>query len=333
MNAAASAEPAPDPDGNPAAKPTDDQPVDLTEEVLPADHRSGFVAVVGRPNVGKSTLVNALLRQKVAIVSPRPQTTRSRQLGIITEPGYQMVLVDTPGLIKTPRHQLDAYMLRQATEALLDADVVLWLVDASEPPQPDDEELAGRLRGLPGQVVLALNKVDLLRPEEVAGRVAAYRTLLPAAPWLLFSATQAAGVAELERMLVAALPPGPRYYPPDQVTETYLRDIAAEMIREQLLMQLREEVPHAATVVVKEFKERPNGVTYINAEIVVERDSHKKIVIGKKGQQLRQIGAAARASIHELVEAPVYLDLWVRVAPDWRQDARLLHQYGYAEPE
>lgn len=326
-------ESASDDDGQIEAGSSEQPLVDMTDEALPPDHRSGFVAVVGRPNVGKSTLVNALLRQKVAIVSPRPQTTRARQLGIITEPGYQMVLVDTPGLIPTPRHQLDAYMLRQATEALLDADVVLWLVDASEPPQPEDEALAQRLQGLPNQVILALNKVDLLRPEQVEARVAAYRAFLPAAPWLLFSAAHSAGVAELEQMLAAALPPGPRYYPADQVTETYLRDIAAELIREQLLLQLRDEVPHAATVVVKEFKERPNGVTYINAEIVVERDGHKKIVIGKKGQQLRQIGAAARQALHELVETPVYLELWVRVAPDWRQDPRLLQQYGYTEPE
>lgn len=301
----------------------------------PDTYRSGFVAVIGRPNVGKSRLMNALLRQKIAIVSPRPQTTRQRQLGIITRPDHQMIFVDTPGLISVPRHKLDEFMLRVANEALVDADIVLWLVDGSVSPQPEDEAIARRLAVAvaPGQVILGINKLDLLQPAEVQPRADAYRRLLPDAPWIMFSAEKARGLTELYAMLLAALPPGPQYYPEDQVTETYVRHIAADMIREQLLVQLREEVPHTAAVIVQEFKERPNGVTYIRADILVERDTHKKIVIGKDGQQLRAIGAAARLEIAALLETDVYLDLWIKVSPNWRGDAYLLRQLGYDEAE
>lgn len=301
----------------------------------PEPYRSGFVAVIGRPNVGKSRLMNALLRQKIAIVSPRPQTTRQRQLGIVTAPDHQMIFVDTPGLISVPHHKLDEFMLRVANEALADADVVLWLVDGSTPPQPEDEAIARRLAVAvaPGQVILGINKLDLLRPAEVQPRAEAYSRLLPDAPWIMFSAEKAQGLDELYAMLLAALPPGPQYYPEDQVTETYVRHIAADLIREQLLVQLRDEVPHSAAILVQEFKERPNGVTYIRADIVVERDTHKKIVIGKNGQQLRSIGAAARLEIADLLQTEVYLDLWVKVSPNWRGDESLLRQLGYAEAE
>ncbi|HZD11838.1 MAG TPA: GTPase Era [Candidatus Binatia bacterium] len=302
------------------------------EEELPPGHRSGFVAVVGRPNVGKSTLINAFLQQKVAIVSPRPQTTRTLQRGILTTGSYQMIFVDTPGIMQ-PRHKLDEFMLSTALESLLDADVVLWLVDASEPPGAGDRDIAEKLRQVTDQtpVILALNKADLLQPDEVLTRTDAYRALLPnAANWILFSATEGNGRDELFEMLVESLPEGPRYYPVDQITDLYVRDIAAEMIREQVLLKIREEIPHGVAVQVEEFKERENGVVYINATIFVEREAHKKIIIGSKGTQLREIGADARREIERLLGTRIYLDLWVKAAPHWRTDEAALKRFGYA---
>lgn len=302
------------------------------EEELPPDHRSGFVAVVGRPNVGKSTVINAFLRQKIAIVTPRPQTTRTTQRGILTTEKYQMIFVDTPGIMQ-PRHKLDEFMLGTALETLVDADVILWLVDGSQSPGPGDRDIAERLKQVTDQtpVILGINKADLLDPDHVLPRTDAYRALLPeAANWILFSATEGSGRDELFDMLVDSLPEGPRYYPIDQLTDLYVRDIAAEMIREQVLLQIREEIPHGVAVQVEEFKERENGVVYINATVYVEREAHKKIIIGSKGAQLRDIGASARREIEQMLGTRVYLDLWVKAAPRWRTDEAALKRFGYA---
>lgn len=302
------------------------------EEELPPGHRSGFVAVVGRPNVGKSTLINAFLRQKIAIVTPRPQTTRITQRAILTTSDFQMIFVDTPGIMQ-PRHKLDEFMLSSALETLVDADVILWLVDAFQSPGPGDRDIADKLSRVTEQtpVILGLNKADLLQPDDVLPRSDAYRALLPAAAnWILFSATEGNGRDDLFDMLVEALPQGPRFYPIDQLTDLYVRDIAAEMIREQVLLQIREEIPHGVAVQVEEFKERENGVVYINATVYVERESHKKIIIGSKGAQLRQIGADARRQIEQLLGTRIYLDLWVKAAPRWRTDEAALKRFGYA---
>ena len=305
-----------------------------TVEETPEGHKSGFVALVGRPNVGKSTLLNAFLQQKIAIVTPRPQTTRTRQLGIITQPDYQMIFIDTPGIMK-PRHKLDKFMLAEANSTLDDADVVLWLVDSNEPPGPGDKAIAAQLQAQAGDtpVILGMNKIDLLSADQVKPRADAYQALLPEAQWIMFSATEGNGRDELLQLLVDALPEGPRYYPADQVTDTYLRDLAAELIREQLMLQLREEVPYGTAVKVEEFKERDNGVTYISATIFVERENHKSIVIGGGGSQLRDLGAAARQEIQDLVGGKVYLDLWVRAEPKWRRNERALKRLGYSQPE
>lgn len=303
------------------------------EDALPEEHKSGFVTVVGLPNAGKSTLLNTLLAQKVAIVTPRPQTTRTRQLGILTTPTYQMIFMDTPGIIKAPRHKLDKFMLEAATETLTDADVILWVIDATTPPHAGDKAIAAELQPLAGRtpVVMAINKSDLLPPEQVLPVCVAYQALLPQAKWLLISALHGHGCQELQQMLVEALPTGPRYYPADQVTDTYLRDIAAEMIREQVLLQVQDEIPYGAAVQVVEFKERENGVTYISANVFVERESHKKILIGAKGGQLRQIGAAARREIEQLLEGKVFLELWVKVEPKWRGNEQALQRFGYSK--
>ena len=296
----------------------------------PEGHKSGFVAVVGRPNVGKSTLLNAFLQSKVAIVTPKPQTTRLRQLGILTRPEYQIIFVDTPGIMK-PRHKLDEFMVETAVDTLNDADVILWLVEANEAPGPTDQAIATQLAELDSNVpvILGLNKSDLLQAHEVLPRTQAYSHLLPEARWILFSATTGNGRDELLQMIVDKLPEGPRYYPPDQLTETFERDIAAELIREQAMLQLRDEIPYGVAVQVLEFKERPNGMTYISANLYVERENHKRIVIGAKGAQLRQLGESARREIEAMLDTKVFLELWVKVEPKWRRSEHALKRLGY----
>lgn len=301
------------------------------EEQLPEGHRSGFVALVGRPNVGKSTLLNALLRQKIAIVSPKAQTTRLNQLGIVTEPDHQIVFIDTPGIMQKALHMLDETMLERATEALNDADVVIWLVDASYPPNEDDAAIARTIAKARGATLLAMNKNDLVRPEQVAARTAAYRTLLPAeTEWVFLSADKQLGLEELYQKIVAALPEGPRYYPADQITDTFVRDIVAELIREQLLIQLFDEVPHGTAVAIRQFKEGEEPIR-IQATVFVERESHKRIIIGKGGQQMKKIGTAARREIEAFMGNRVYLDLWVKVAPKWRREENQLKRFGYVD--
>jgi GTP-binding protein Era len=293
-------------------------------------HRSGFVAVVGRPNVGKSTLVNAFLGQKVAIVSPKPQTTRHVQLGILTEPDYQVIFVDTPGMHE-PRNPLGEYMVESAARALLDADAVLFIVDTGEPPNAADARLAERLRHLPGAkpVILALNKSDLLRPEAVLPNTNAYRELAPDAKWMLVSATRGDNLEPLREMIVAALPEGPALYPEDELTQTHLRDLAAELIREAALNTLEQEVPHGLAVEVVEYQERVAGPVFISANLYVERKSHKAIVIGKGGGMLKEIGSKARLEIEKLVEQKVYLELTVKVRENWRKDEQDVRRFGY----
>jgi GTP-binding protein Era len=302
----------------------------LAEEAIPEGHQSGVVAVAGRPNVGKSTLMNAFLKQKIAIVTPRPQTTRNRQLGILTQPDYQIIFVDTPGLIK-PRHKLDEFMVERADESIRDADIVLWLVDGSEEPGPGDQAIADNLNALPQeiQVILVINKSDLIPPEELIGRSEAYRELVPRGDWIVISATKGDGLDELLHRIVQALPEGPRFYPADQTTDIFIRDIAAELIREQIFLQMRDELPYSTIVVVNEYKERENGVVYIQATIFVERENHKKMIIGTKGKQLRKIGSAARREIENMVGSKVYLDLWVKVEPNWRHNEAALKKFGF----
>ena len=297
---------------------------------IPPDHRSGFVAVIGRPNVGKSTLINQFVGQKVAIVSPKPQTTRSRIMGILTREDAQVIFVDTPGLHR-PRHKLGKAMVATATRAIPGSDVVLFMVDVSVPPTDEDRMIARLIKEqTDAPVMLVLNKMDLLPAGKVKSHTEAYWALAPYhRDWMMTTATQGANLDKLLSLVVAALPEGPRYFPGDQVTDQTERQIAAELIREQVLRHTRQEVPHAVAVVVEEFKERDNGVIYVAANIFVERDSQKGIIIGRQGQMLRQIGAAARQEIERMTNGRVYLDLWVKVRKGWRRDERELHRLGY----
>ena len=297
---------------------------------IPPGHRSGFVAVIGRPNVGKSTLMNQFVGQKVAIVSPKPQTTRSRILGILTRPDVQVIFVDTPG-IHRPRHKLGRAMVATATHVLPDADVVLFMVDVSVPPTDEDRMIAQLIsKYTEAPVILVLNKMDLLPPEKVKPHTEAYWALAPYhREWMMTIATKGENLDKLLGLIVAALPEGPRYYPGDQVTDQTEREIAAELIREQVLRYTRQEVPHAVAVVVEEFKERDGGTIYVEANVFVEKDSQKGIIIGKRGRMLRQIGTAARQEIERMTGGQVYLDLWVKVRKGWRRDEQELRRLGY----
>lgn len=302
----------------------------------PEGHKSGFVTIVGRPNAGKSTLLNGFMQQKIAIVTPRPQTTRTNQLGIISEENYQMIFIDTPGLISDPRHKLDEFMRDSALDTLGDADVVVWVVDVSQRPFAEAKQIGQQLSAIANDktIILALNKLDLLKAEEVMPHTEEWRALLPEeTAWVAFSALQGNGRSELFQMIIDALPEGPRYYPVEQITDVYVRDMAAELIREQLMLQLREEIPYSTAVKILEFKERDNGITYVSANIFVERDNHKRIIIGKKGSQLRRIGASARKEIEELIQGKVFLELWVKVEPKWRTQEQSLKRLGYSKNE
>jgi GTP-binding protein Era len=309
-----------------------DAPPGAQEEVGP-DHRSGFVAVVGRPNVGKSTLINACLGQKIAIVSEKPQTTRNRLLGIFTRPDAQVVFIDTPG-IHVPLHKLGQVMVETAVRAIPDADAVLCVADASQPPGDEDALVADAIRRAPAglPVVLALNKIDLL-PSPDSPHAAAYLALFQPAAWLPVSATRGDNRDRLLDLVIAHLPRGPRYFPEDEVTDQQTRFIVAELVREAALRRLRQEVPYALAVVVEEFKERSRDMTYISATIFVERTSQKGIVIGQGGQTLKEIGQMARAEIESLIGSRVFLELWVKVRPKWRKKEEDLRQFGYTLPK
>lgn len=296
------------------------------------DYRSGYVAVVGRPNVGKSTLINALLGQKIVAVSPKPQTTRRVQLGIITQAEAQIVLLDTPGIHK-PIHKLGEYMNEVALETLQDADVILWLVDASVLPTAEDQIVADRLREGAGhaEIFLVLNKVDLVSGTALDERQSAYASLLPAAQHTLrISALSGYAVDGLVQAVVDLLPRGEPFFDEDQVTDAYERDIAAELIRESALLHLRDEVPHSIAVRVDEFTERGETGAYISATLLVERDSQKGIVIGKGGDMLKTIGSTARKQIEEMSGRKIFLELRVKVNKNWRDDPFVLKLLGYA---
>ena len=310
-----------------------DKDAPVIETDLPSEHRSGFVAVVGKPNVGKSTLMNVYLGEKVAIVTPKPQTTRENQLGILTRPEAQIVFVDTPG-IHEARNKLGEYMVEVAAGTIPDADVVLFIVDVSEMPTRADEIIAGMIaEQARGPVILALNKCDLIGESEAAEHSAAYQALLPNADPILVSATRGDNRERLLEMLVERLPYGPRYYPAEQLTQTQIRDNAAELIREQVLLMYEQEVPHAVVVKVMEFKERSPDLTYIAATIFVERDSQKRILIGSKGSALKELGRRARAELEAMLGTRVYLDLWVKVLKNWRKDESALRRLGYWQPQ
>ncbi len=300
-----------------------------TPEELPEGYRSGFVAVMGKPNVGKSTVINGYVGQKVAIVSPKPQTTRRRLRGILTLPQAQIVFIDTPG-IHQPRHKLGEYMVETAVRALPDADVVLFMVDVSTLPEDEDLQLADLIQeGAAGACILVMNKVDLLSPDKEEEHRRAYLVLAHCEESILFSAAEGHNRQGLLDLIVERLPLGPQFYASDQITDQPLRFMAAELIREQTLQHLYQEVPHAVAVMVEEFHERRKNLTYIEATIYVAKDTQKGIIIGEKGKMLKRIGSAARQEIERLLATKVYLELRVKVRRRWPRDEAALRYLGY----
>jgi GTP-binding protein Era len=292
--------------------------------------KSGFVAVMGRPNVGKSTLMNALMGQKIAAVSPRPQTTRKHQLGILTLEHAQIVFVDTPG-VHRPRHKLGEHMNAEAQDALENCELVLFLVDASQPPTDEDQMLASRITSLhfDMRTLLVLNKIDLLpalSPEEFSERQTIFHDLLPQAKVIAISATRGDNREALLAVMIDRLPEGESLYPEEQVTDMFERDIAGELIREAALLLLREEIPHGIAVRVDEFTERGETGAFISATVIVERESHKPIVIGQGGSMLKKIGSAARKEIETMSGRKVFLELRVKVRKNWREDEQAVRQ-------
>lgn len=306
----------------------------MSEQPEQKQYRAGFVALIGRPNVGKSTLVNLLLGQPLAAVSPRPQTTRRQQLGILTLEGAQLVLVDTPGIHK-PQHALGKFMVESAQMALEDADVILWLVDSTEPPQEEDRLIAGLLSTLKAQkpLLLALNKVDEVRPERLEAREVEFKALAPQAEALHLSALRGMGKDALIQALVQRVPEGQPFFDAEQVTDLYEREIAVDMIRAAALIHLRDEVPHAIAVRIDEYTERSEQQAYIAATLFVERESHKGMVVGKGGEMIKKIGTTARQSIEEMSGRKVFLELRVKVRENWRNDPNALRQFGYFRRE
>jgi GTP-binding protein Era len=300
------------------------------DDDLPDDHRSGVVAVVGRPNVGKSTLINRILGQKIAIVSPKPQTTRRSQLGIYTTSEGQILFVDTPGL-HAPKHKLGEFMVKAAQKALKDVDAVLVLFDVSRPPDAGDRHLAETINELKGDapILLLLNKVDALNPAHRDATIAAYTELVTHEQQYVISALNGDGVSDLMTDLMARMPLGPRYYPADQITEVNMRFVAAEVIREKIMLHTEQEVPHAVAVEILEYKERSDDMTYISANIYVERDTQKRIIIGKGGALIKQIGTEARQELADMLGTNVFIELHVKVLPNWRSDTKLMDRLGY----
>ena len=293
-------------------------------------HRSGFVVVLGKPNAGKSTLINALVGEKVAIVSPQPQTTRSRLRGILTRPDAQIVFVDLPG-VHEPRHRLGQAMMETARQAIPDADVLLCLVDVSRPPTAEDEAVVALAVACPSPRLLVGNKADSLAREKVDAAFARYRALGTFDGYLLISALKNKNLDLLLDAILERLPEGPTYYPADDFTDQPGQQMAAELIREQVLRQTRQEVPHGVAVVVEEWKQRRPDLTDIAATIYVEKESHKAIVIGRGGEILGRIGAAARPEIEALAGTQVFLQLWVKVAKEWRDDPAAVKRFGYGD--
>lgn len=303
---------------------------DQTQTAEKIDHRAGFVSVVGKPNVGKSTLINLYVGYKVSIISDKPQTTRRTIRGILSRPDAQIIFEDTPG-IHRPTHALGKFMVRSAVETMNDADVVVFVVDGSRMPTSEDEEIGEILRDRThAPILLAQNKMDLLKREHVQEVTEAYWSLVDYADWMRISATRGENTGKLLDMIVQRLPVGPALFPEDDVSDQPMQMLAAELIREQVLHNTRQEIPHVVAVSIDEWEDRSDKLTYIAASVWVEKDSQKGIIIGERGAMLKKIGQAARHEIETWLGHQVFLELTVRVREKWRRDERLLKELGYA---
>lgn len=297
------------------------------------DYKSGFVAIIGRPNVGKSTLMNHLIGQKIAITSRKAQTTRNKIQTVYTCERGQIVFLDTPGIHKA-KNKLGEYMVNVASRTFKDADVILWLVEPGTQVGPGDRHIAEQLKNCKLPVILVINKVDTVKKEEVAGFIETYQKLIDFADIVPASALRAQNLDTVIDCIFKYLPYGPQFYDEDTITDQPQRQIVAELIREKALRTLDEEIPHGIAVTIDTMKERPDGrIVDIEATIICERDSHKGIIIGKQGAMLKKIGSAARFEIERMLEQKVNLKLWVKVKKDWRDSDYLIKNFGYDKKE
>ncbi|MEK3824564.1 GTPase Era [Paenibacillus sp. FSL K6-1558] len=290
--------------------------------------KSGFVAIIGRPNVGKSTLMNQVIGQKIAIMSDKPQTTRNKIHGVYTSEEQQIVFLDTPGIHKR-QSKLGDYMNETALNTLGEVEAALFLIDASEGMGGGDRYIAEQLKNVRTPVILVMNKIDKIAPEALLPLIEEYRKLHDFAEIVPVSAMLGSNVSTLLEQIGKYLPEGPQYYPEDQVTDHPEQFVCAELIREKILQMTREEVPHSIAVTIEDMKVQDNGVVYISAVIFVERDSQKGIIIGKQGALLKEVGKRARQDIQNLLGSRIFMDLWVKVKKDWRNQDRVLRDLGF----
>ncbi len=290
--------------------------------------KSGFVAVVGRPNVGKSTLINALIDDKIVIVSDKAQTTRNRIVCVYTDEKKQIVFMDTPGIHK-PKHKLGEFMVDQAVDSLREVEAVLFVVAANEKRGPGDNFVIEQLKKVNVPVFLIVNKIDTMEKQDLLEAIVSYENSYPFEAVVPISAKEKDNIEEVVNLLEQHLPEGPKYFPDDMITDQPERLIISDIVREKILLQTHDEIPHAIAVDVDEMKTRDDGTTYIRATIYVERDSQKGIIIGKQGAMLKLIGKQARADIERLLATKVFLDVWVKVKKDWRNKSGMLSELGY----
>ncbi|MBA2873520.1 GTPase Era [Thermaerobacillus caldiproteolyticus] len=296
-------------------------------------YKSGFVSIIGRPNVGKSTFLNRVIGQKIAIMSDKPQTTRNKIQGVYTIDDAQIIFIDTPGIHK-PKHKLGDFMMKVAQNALKEVDLILFMINAEEGFGRGDAFIIERLKEIKTPVFLVVNKIDQVHPDELLPLIDHYKSLYSFAEIVPISALQGNNVETLIEQIKKYLPEGPQYYPPDQVTDHPERFIIAELVREKALHLTREEVPHSIAVVVDTIERREDSQTvYVGATIIVERDSQKGIIIGKQGRMLKEIGQRARMDIEALLGSKVFLELWVKVQKDWRNKLSQLRDFGFREDE
>jgi len=289
--------------------------------------RSGYVSLTGRPNVGKSTLLNTILGEKVAIVSPKPQTTRNRIIGVKTLPDAQIIFIDTPGIHK-PKHKLGELMVKQAKESVKEVDVILFMVDPEEPGS-GDKFIIDILKDMGKPVFLLINKVDTVKKPLLLPVIEAYSKLYPFKEIIPISALAGDGIDALIKTIVNYLPEGPKYYPDDILTDQLERFMVSEIIREKIIQQTEDEIPYSVAIEINQWSEREDGVIFIKANIYVEREGQKGIIIGKGGARLKTIGTNARLEIEKLLGTKVFLELWVKIKKDWRQSERILKELGF----
>ena len=294
---------------------------------MPTKFKSGFVTLIGRPNAGKSTLMNAMLGEKLAIVSDKPQTTRTKVTGILSEPDYQVVFLDTPGIHK-PRGLMNEFMVKAAKDACGEVDLILFLVEADRQPGKIEEEILEFLRPQKTKVFLVITKIDLVEKPKILPLISKMTSAFSFAEVIPVSSVTNENVDDLKATIIGYLPEGPKYFPEDEISEQPERFIAAEIIREKIFHLIKDEVPYSTAVLVEEMKDK-GEIIYTRADIYVEKDSQKAILIGAKGQMLKKIGELARKDIERLMGSKIFLELWVKVRKDWRESPALLREMGF----